>query len=385
MKWVNRGHEYDEYAAAICDDHVKYYLWGAGILGESFYEDFSSKISILGFIDSNPAKQGKRADGAYVYAPDEFTLGQNEKVIIATGWVKQVSDLLNERGYKKNIDYYLLDEFSTIYMMYKYNKLHVEKVDMFCNTVCSLRCVHCSALIPYHKAGRNYPFEEMKRNVDLIFQWVDYMHILSFSGGDAMVNPDLRKIIDYTGKTYMGTKVQDFELYTNAIVMPDQEMLDIWKKYNVIVRFTNYTKHAAGRQKINQMIDLLEKNNLRYDYVQFEQWLDMGYPQESNGLTCDEEWIAHCKNCSPVISTCLNNGKIFYCSPSCAADASGLFEHDETDGFSLEGYEPSRKREFMEFYTGYSAKGYPSYCRRCNGFFNNNDKLIEVAEQIGVE
>lgn len=382
MKWENKGHEYDSVAEMICADDIKYYLWGAGVLGESFYEDFSNKMTIIGFIDSNPKKQGQREDGIFVYKPDEIELKSNEKVIIATGWVKQVSDYLNSRGYRKNIDYYLLDEFSTIYMMYKYNKLHVEKVDMFCNTLCSLRCIHCSALIPYHKKGRNYSFEEMKRNVDLIFQWVDYMHILSFSGGDAMVNPELIKIIEYTGEKYKGKKVQDFELYTNAIITPSPEMLDIWKKYNVIVRFTNYTKHVVGRQKIEEMIDLLGKNNLKYDYVQFDKWLDMGYPQETNGLVNDEELINHCKECSPVISTCLNDGKIFYCSPSCGADASQLFEHDAFDGFSLENFEPSRKIEFMEFYTGYSEKGYPSYCRRCNGFFNNNDKFIEVAEQM---
>lgn len=382
MKWKNRGHEYDAFAKDICNDKIKYYLWGAGILGESFYTDFNKKICILGFIDSDPKKQGQRKDGIYVYAPEEFKLLDNEKVIIATGWVKQVSDYLDSKGYKKNIDYYLLDEFSTIYMMYKHNKLHVEKVDMFCNTLCSLRCKHCSALMPYQKEGRNYSFEEMKRNVDLIFQWVDFMHILSFSGGDAMLNPDLSNIIEYTGETYKGKKVQDFELYTNAVMMPDQKMIDIWKKYNVIIRFTNYTKHVPGRQKINGMIEILKSNKLRYDYVQFEQWLDMGYPQKSNGLENDDALIAHCKECSPVISTCLNNGKIFYCSPSCAADASQLFEYDESDGFPLENNKMYNKKEFMEFYTGYSEKGYPSYCRRCNGFFNNNNKLIEVAEQL---
>ena len=93
MKWENRGHEYDELAKNICDGNTKYYLWGIGILGESFYNDFSKRISIIGFIDSNPLKQGKWIDGVYVYTPDEFVLKENEKIIIATGWVKQVSDL----------------------------------------------------------------------------------------------------------------------------------------------------------------------------------------------------------------------------------------------------------------------------------------------------
>ena len=163
--------------------------------------------------------------------------------------------------------------------------------------------------------------------------------------------------------------------------MPSKEMLEVWKKYNVIIRFTNYTKNVPQRQKIYEMINLLRENNLKYDYVQFEKWLDMGYPQETNGILMDAELIEHCKECSPVISSCLNKGKLFYCSPSCAAAASGLFEHEE-EGFSLLDYNENRKRELMEFYTGYSEKGYPEYCKRCNGFFNNNNMLIEVAEQL---
>lgn len=385
MKWENRGKEYDAIAEIICNDENKYYLWGAGVLGESFYKDFSERIAILGFIDSNPDKQGKREDGVCVYSPNEFRLKENEKVIIITGWVKEVSDVLEKKGYKRNKDYFHVDEFSTIYMMYKYNKLYVEKIDMMCNTKCTLKCVHCSSLIPYQKSGRNDSLEEMKRSVDLLFQWVDYVHIFSFSGGDVMLHPDLKAFIKYVGKTYKGKKIQDFELYTNAIILPDPEMLKIWKEYDVIVRFTDYSKNTHGIQKISQMKALLDENHLRYDHVQFDSWVDTGYPQDSNGIEGEEALIAHCKSCSPVICTSLRQGKIFYCSPACAADASELFEHDETDGFSLENYQLDRKKEFMEFYNGYSVKGYPSHCKRCNGFFNNNDRYIEIAEQIPLQ
>ena len=54
MKWNNVGHEYDELAEQICKDNMKYYIWGMGVLGESFYKDFSRELDILGFIDSNP-------------------------------------------------------------------------------------------------------------------------------------------------------------------------------------------------------------------------------------------------------------------------------------------------------------------------------------------
>lgn len=385
MKWINKGKEYDDIAKIICSDQNKYYVWGAGVLGESFFKDFASKIEILGFIDSNPDKQGRRiCGGKYVNvsSPKELKLKSNEKVLIATGWVNDVSNVLKKKGYKKNQDYFLLEEFSIIYMLYKYNKLYIEKIDMLCNTKCTLKCKHCVALIPYNKCGKNESLSEMKKSADMLFKWVDYVHIFSFGGGDVMLNPDLADFIDYMGKTYRGKKIQDFELYTNAIIMPDQKMLDIWKKYDIIVRFTDYSKHVPGRQKIQQMKLLLEENGLRYDHVKFDNWVDTGYPQVSNGIVSEKALIEHCQKCSPVICTSLWQGNIYYCSPSVAAAASGLYEHDSTDVFSLEDYLPERKREFAEFYTGYSIKGYPSHCKRCNGLFNNNTKYIEVAEQI---
>lgn len=382
MKWENIGHEYDELAVTICEENIKYYVWGAGVLGNSFYKDFSQKINIIGFIDSNPQKQGMREDGVYIFAPDEVNLQADEKVLIATGWLKPVSAILEKKGYRRNKEYFLMDEFSTIYMLYKYNKLYVEKIDMMCNTKCTLRCKHCVSMIPYCKNGRNSTLEEMKRSADLLFQWIDFMHIFSFGGGDVMLNPDLKNFIAYMGTAYKGKKVQDFELYTNAVIMPDEEMLKLWKDYDVIVRFTDYSKAAPGRQKIDQMEHLLNENGIRYDHVRFDHWVDTGYPQVSNGIIGEKNLIEHCKKCSPVICTSLFQNKIYYCSPACAAEASGLFKHIDTDGFRLDEYHPDRKKEFMEFYTGYSIKGYPSHCIRCNGLFNTNNKFIEAGGQL---
>lgn len=382
MKWQKIGHEYDELAVKICEENIKYYIWGEGVLGNSFFNDFSKKIEIVGFIDSNPDKQGRREDGVYIYSPEEVVLQSDERVLIATGWVKSVSEALESKGYKRHRDYFLIDEFSTIYMLYKYNKLYLEKMDMICNTKCTLRCKHCAFLVPYQKNSKNETFDEMKRSADLLFQWIDYVHVFAFSGGDAMLNPDLKRFITYIGNTYKGKKIQDFELYTNAIIRPDEEMLKLWKDYDIIVRFTDYSKSIPGRQKIEQMKKILDENHLRYDHVQFDNWVDTGYPQASNGIMGEEHLIEHCKKCSPVICTCLYQGKIYYCSPACGADISDLYEHDTDDAFTLENYHPDRKKEFMEFYTGYSMKGYPSHCTRCNGLFNINNKYVEAGEQL---
>lgn len=41
-------------------------------------------------------------------------------------------------------------------------------------------------------------------------------------------------------------KIQDIEIYTNAIIMPSEELICLFKKYNVIVRFSDYSKTIPG-------------------------------------------------------------------------------------------------------------------------------------------
>lgn len=381
MKWINKGHEYDEIANVICNEKSTFYIWGWGYIGKAFYKRYKNIIKIKGAIDSASEKQGKNED-LEVFSPDEIKLQENEKILICTGWVKEVEDKLKSLGYSHFQDYFLLEEFSGVYELYKYNKLHLENVGLVCNEKCTLRCKHCAALIPYNKHQINYSYEEMKKGIDLLFNWVDSVGVFSVSGGDAMLNPDLERIVEYLGTFYRKDRISQLVVYTNAIIMPTESMLNVWKKYDVIIRFTDYSENVPNVQRISTLCEICDNNNVKYEHVRFESWVDLGYPQESNGLVKEEELIQHALNCSPVICSCLKKDKLFYCSPACMADASGLFPIEETDAFELSNYSADRKTELLEFYNGYSEKGYPSYCKRCNGLFNNNKKYVKVAEQL---
>lgn len=81
------------------------YIWGAGRWGELAYFYYKDDSTILGYIDSNPAKWGTTKNGVIIYPPDIL----NEKkamVVIAVKENKSVVKLLKEVYGIKNIVYF---------------------------------------------------------------------------------------------------------------------------------------------------------------------------------------------------------------------------------------------------------------------------------------
>ena len=385
MKWSNPGHEYDRMSFLFTNRNINYYIWGEGILGNTFFENFKGKIHIVGFIDSDARKQGKRADGVTVYKPDEIHLSENEVIIIATGWIDEVEGWMRKHNLKRDRDYFRMEDFSNNFYWYNYGKVCFDVIGFICNTVCTLKCKNCVGLIPYSVNKKNLTFNEMVSSIDCVFAVVDWINVLALSGGDAIVNKDISRFMEYLGERYLNQKLQRIELYTNGVVLPDDELLKVMEKYNVIVRVSDYGDQTKGLQKITEIENILRAHRIQFERVTFDRWVDIGYPQETNGIF--EKYggkgvEAHCKRCAPVICSAVYLDKLFYCSPAAYAYASGLFEGDEDDWFDLLSDAKNKKSELREFYLGYSKKGFPSYCMKCNGLFNNNPKSVIPGEQL---
>lgn len=381
MKWTNKGHEYDEQAVHICKNTESYYIWGAGTFGESFYEEFASKINIVGFLDSKLEKQGTLFCGLPVYSPDILETDKTKQVLVSAGWTRDIFNKLSECNYKKGENCFHIDDFISVYMMYHEKKLHLSNLTYPITDFCSLNCKHCVALIPYVQKKKHLSIEEIYENIDCCFNWVDHINVFGLSGGDAMVHPNFHQIVRYICEKYHKKKFNTLEIYTNAVIMPKEDTLALWKEYNVFVRFSNYGIYAQHKQKIPELIEMLEKNGIRYDHVQFEYWLDSGYPQEKNQIP-EEHLAEFAKKCDRRSCMGLYDKKLYYCAMCIRADNANYCEVIPSDFFDLNVYDENKKKELMEYILGYSEKGYYNYCTKCNGSFNVNQKRVPVGEQL---
>lgn len=380
MKWVNKGHEYES-LSGIFEAEKKIYVWGAGTFGYAFYEEFKPIFQIVAFIDSNKDKQNKTFCNLPVLSPDAFFDEFDDGiVVVSTGQTKSVYDELNKNHFVRHKDYFHIDEWSSIYNFYKNEIVFVSDLTLVITQKCTLKCKYCNAFMPQIAHPKDVVLDNIKKDLEYYFSWVDSVNVLGLCGGDAMAHSNFKDVLCYIGEEYYPARIKHIEVYSNAVIIPDAEVLDMFKKYNIIYRFTDYGSNS-GKQRIKEVIKVLESHHIMYDHAKFKEWYDCGYPQESNGIKEEEKLIKFCTACDRKTCHSLHNGRLFTCGMCLSADMIGYCEIKEEDYFDLRHYDKDKRIEFLEYYLGYSTRGYYEYCKKCNGGTNINKKVITVGEQ----
>lgn len=383
MKWKNKGHEFDELSKKILNDKVQYYIWGAGTFGRSFCEEFCNEISIVKFIDRNPVKQGRKVCSYDVISPEEFLESytfDDAIVLVSTGLTKSVYDVLKKWGLKRYVNYFHIDEWSSIYMFYKYGKVYVSDITFGITQYCTLKCEYCNSFIPKIPSPVNYPLEKLKQEIYRYFQWVDEVNVLGLCGGDAMVYPYFDDLLQWIIEEFYPARVKHIEIYSNAVIIPTVKQLNMFKENKIVYRFTDYSG-STGKQNIPEVLKLLKQYNILYDHVQFKEWYDCGYPQVSNGIDSEKELETFFDLCDRKTCHGIWNGKLFFCAVCFYADLIDYCKLDYRDVFDLAHFDVEKRMEFIEYYLGYNERGYLNYCKMCNGGMNINSHSIPVGEQ----
>lgn len=382
MKWTNKGHEFDQVAKEILKEEVSYYIWGAANFGQCFYEEYKDTLHIVGFIDSDEKKQGETFCSLPVHHPNMLE-NNTHKVIVASIFYAEISEQLIQYQRIENKDFFHVETFSMIYMVYAKDKLAIQTTSIVITDFCSLRCKHCAELIPYIETPQHKSLDDIMTELDVLFQSVDWCSVLVISGGDSMVHPNFNEVLIKICDKYLGNKVFTIEILTNAVVIPSEETLALFQKYNVIVRFTDYGEQVSHKQKLELVGGILSNHNVKYHKYQHNSWLDLGYPQEHNKIKEEDlpQFMSDCNlhSCSRFYKT-----RFYRCFYSFRSNRIGYCQDVEEDYYdlSIETENPFTKKELMEYLLGYTEKGYYEACKKCNGFFNVNTKTLPVGEQL---
>ena len=381
MKWTNKGHELDGMGDILLNPANEYYIWGAGTFGIAFWERFHTSFRISAFIDRNPNKQGAKCCGLDVLSPTEFKeVRKNEIVLVSTGLTASAYDTLDAMGFVRFRDYFHIDEAASIYEFKKHGRVYVNDLTIQITRKCSLKCQYCNAFIPLVKEKIDFSLEEIKQELNHYFCWVDEVNIFGMSGGDAMMHRDFADILEWVGETYYPKRMNHIELYCNAVILPSDRILDLMAKYKVIYRFTDYHGNA-GRQRIEEVEALLKERGIAFDHANLQSWYDSGYPQESNGIESEEGLIAFCTRCDRKSCHGLWGDRLFTCGICKNAADIEYCDVLADDYFDIGTYREERRAELLEYYLGYSNRGYYNYCRKCNGGMNVNTHAILAGEQ----
>lgn len=382
MKWTKRGHEYDEMYKNI-EKKTKYYLFGAGDYGHQFLSMFKDEINIMGFIDNSPEKIGTTREGFKCYAFDEIVLKEDEAVIVTMSQIARVKPVeqLLESGKVHNVDFFLIEEFISVYYVYKYDKVYFSSISFLPSTICNLNCKHCLNFNPYAKQFYVREWDQLIKDVDLFFECVDYIMLFHVSGGEPMLYKHTADLIEYIDRNY-GDRIGTLRTVTNGTVVPKEEVLETLSKCNIEITVDDYREAVPKfNSRFEQLIEKLEEYHIKYYINKVDSWIDLA-PETTDFSNCsEEELIKHRDSCSQSWEE-LRDGKIYSCNYAAYATVAGIAgEQDLEETYDLEKFTPEKKKEVVEFRLGYTKKGYTNFCKCCRGFTPENDEEVEPALQ----
>lgn len=383
MKWENKGHEYDNMYENICNKEG-FYLFGAGDYGTQFECAFRNEINIIGYIDNDPLKQGKRINGIFCYSLEEIELENNQGIIVTMSQIARVKPVeqLRDRGYISRKDYFIIEEFTSVYNVYKYDKVYFSTISFLPSTACNLNCKHCLNFNPFAKKFYIREWDDLVKDVDLFFSCVDHIMLFHVSGGEPFIYKHTADLIEYIDKNY-GDRIDTLRTVTNGTQVPKDQVLEKLAKCNIEITVDDYREAVPQfNDRFAQLIMKLEEYNIRYYINKVDSWIDLAPEITDYSNRSDEELIKHRDSCNQSWQE-LRDGKLYSCNYAAYATVAGIAgEQDVEETYDLTQYTPSKKKELVEFRLGYTTKGYTYFCKKCRGFTDHNNEKVKPAAQI---
>lgn len=382
MKWKNKGHEYDEMYAHI-KEKDSFYLFGAGDYGRQFLHIFHNELKIEAFIDNSLQKQNTVIQGLKCIALSDASIGKNTGIIVTMSQIARVEPVeqLLEAGLQKNIDFFIIEEFLSVYHVYQNDKIYFSSISFLPSTACNLNCKNCLNFNPFAKQFYVREWEDLVRDVDLFFSCVDRIMLFHVSGGEPMIYRHTADLIEYIDKNY-GDRIDTLRTVTNGTIVPKDEILEKLSGCRVEITIDDY-REAVPR--FNERFDLLtqklDEYGIKYYINKAESWIDLAPEKTDYSNWPDALLEEHRAKCSQSWQE-LRDGKLYSCNYAAYATVAGIAgEQDLEEIYDLRTYTPDKKKELVEFRLGYTEKGYTNFCKTCRGFTPENSEEVEPAVQ----
>lgn len=384
MKWKNKGHEYDEMYKSI-EKKKGFWLFGAGDYGHQFARIFKDEINIIGYIDNDSKKRESIINGMKCVSFDEAIGDISDIGIIVTmSQIARVKPLqqLERKGLRFREDFYLIEEFISVYQVYKHDRVYLSSVSFLPSTACNLNCRNCLNFNPYAKEFYVRDWGALKKDIDLFFSCVDRIMLFHVSGGEPLIYQYTADLIEYIDSNY-GDRIDTLRTVTNGTIVPTDDFLYKLSKCKIEITVDDYREAVPGyADKFDELIDKLDKYQIKYWINKADGWIDLA-PEKTNYSGKTEEWlIKHRDDCTQSWQE-LRDGKLYSCNYAAYATVAGIAgQQDMEEVYDLKKFTPDKKKELVEFRLGYTTKGYTNFCRTCRGFVPDNS--IEMVPAIQV-
>lgn len=386
MKWKDRGHEYDDMYQKI-REKKHFYLFGAGDYGQQFSHIFEKEIEIKGFIDNDPLKQNTIIHGRQCCSLDKIVLSTDTGIIVTMSQIARVKPVqqLKEHGYIKNKDFFIIEEFLSVYHVYKNDMVYFSSISFLPSTACNLNCRNCLNFNPFAKQFYVREWEELVKDVDLFFSCVDRIMLFHISGGEPLIYQYTADLAEYVDKHY-GDRIDTLRMVTNGTIIPKDEVLEKLSHCHLEITVDDY-REAVPRfaERFEQLIHKFNEYHIKYYVNKADSWIDLAPEKTDYSNWSERQLEIHRESCSQSWQE-LRDGKLYSCNYAAYATVAGIAgEQDIEEVYDLTEFTADKRKELVEFRLGYTTKGYTNFCKKCRGFTPENSEEVEPAKQIKID
>ena len=400
MKWINKGHEFDEIGKQYAQ--IKnLYIWGAGVNGEACYNFLKwlgadNDFNIV-FVDSDSEKQAGDFCGVKVISPQvlferlkEKTVNNTSVMVVTVAAANdEIMEICAEHGivhlfnwimYSHSQKNNFIQHFLCIWLLYKRGKLLSHWMNFVVSTRCNLNCKGCAIFYEYHVSPQHVIFDEFKHHIDLVFSKYDMMYSFHLSGGEPLLNKEFGKFVAYVNDTY-GDRIYDLFVVTNGTIVPSDQVLSALQKKKWWMQIDDYTAVSqVASRNMPKLLQKLREWDIPYQLVKAEHWFDLFPADKEHGFTESEliEWRGNCNTYLQAVQ----HGKIYSCCYVEYARTAGVVTESENEFIDIA---TATKAELLEFRMGYTTKGYIDYCKRCHGVGKNAKHIPAAVQNLKVQ
>ncbi|MBE5918520.1 MAG: radical SAM protein [Pseudobutyrivibrio ruminis] len=385
MKWTNRGHEFDKIGENFKNKQLIFYD-----MAEDTYHLFNRLQRINNNLIAAIVVDGDKSDeeicGVKTITKLEFASMPVDNYIVvlcctnAANYRAQAHRQAINLGYKDGESLFYYDTFEyyylPIFLYYSLGILYFKTLNMVITTVCNLNCKGCLNYTSYNSNKHSFTLEELKRNVDVVFNRVDFTGLFLISGGEPFLHKDIIPLVDYIGEKYR-KNILRLSIVTNGTIIPSEELVKCLKRNNVYVQIDDYGRSIESLSKASDIEYILNDYGIKCEVLRVPYWINMD-PVDEDGV----DILAKVNACN-VPFTGTKSGRLFGCTYNQFAIEAGLISVDNLDNESLDLEKISDKRTILEMQMGYSPNGFWEFCKMCPGHeWMNNDSIVP-GQQLG--
>ena len=262
--------------------------------------------------------------------------------------------------------------------------LRTKRMSIVPTFVCTLRCKLCSNHMPAFQNPPKATVEEMKSDIDRLFQLFDKIEWLQFVGGEIFTHRQLDEVFEYC-KQY-SDQFDRLIVETNATIIPTEKemgsLLSFGDRLKVMI--SDYGELSKER---DTLVAILEQHGIEYvlkkyygdlENQHFGGWIDNTPCRDL--LEPDDYVTRQAAQCAQVRLENMHvfRGKLHRCSNSLFLSELGVCVPNHGDFVNLnDGGSLEEKRAVIDKFYLYPRKS----CHYCTWKSGNSAERYSAAEQ----